>query len=84
MDVEGSATVVAVEPVSKEVGAAVGVAGLEEDVGDGVGCVGVVGPDVEGVLGVSEGVVEVSGLVVGEGVLSEEGPVVAVVGFESL
>ena len=80
MDVEGSATVVAVEPVSKEIGPAVGVAGLEEDVGDGVGGVGVVWPDVEGVLGVSEGVVEVSGLVVGEGVLSEECPVVAVVG----
>ena len=49
-----------------------------------MGRVGVVWPDVEGALGVLEGVVEVSGLVVGEGVLSEECPVVAVVGLEGL
>ena len=84
VDVERSAAVVAFEPVAEEVFAAVGVASLEEDVGDRVGGVAVVGSDTERSFGVLEGVGEVAGLVVGEGVLSEERPVFAVLGLERL
>ena len=82
--VERSAAVVAFEPVAEEVGATIGVAGLEEDVGDRVGGVAVVGSDAQGAFGVFESVVKVSCLVVCEGVLSEERPVFAVLGLERL